>query len=91
VVLDVGCGRGEYADNTVAIRRNLRILKGKVAKVIGIDVDQSAPNNPFLDEFFLIEGESWPIETDSIDLIVCNSALEHIDNPDQFSWKSAAF
>ena len=84
VVLDVGCGRGEYDGDSIPIRRNLRILKGKVAKVIGIDVDKSAQNNPFLDEFYLIEGESWPIAKDSIDLIVCDSALEHIDNPDQF-------
>lgn len=83
-VLDVGCGRGGYDEDSIPIRRNLRILKGKVAKVIGIDVDQSAQNNPFLDEFYLIESESWPIATDSIDLIVCDSALEHIDNPDQF-------
>lgn len=84
VVLDVGCGRGEYGEDSVAIRKNLRILKGKVAKIIGIDVDQSAQDNPFLDEFCLIEGDSWPIEEDSIDLIVCDNTLEHIDNPDRF-------
>src|SRR5262249_40689121 len=39
VVLDVGCGRGEYRDDPVPLRRNLRILKGKVERVVGIDVD----------------------------------------------------
>jgi len=83
VVLDVGCGRGAYNEDQVPLRKNLRILKGKVAKVIGIDVDQSAQENPFLDEFHLIQGNSWPVESNSIDLIVCYNVLEHIANPDQ--------
>jgi len=84
VVLDVGCGRGAYSDDPVSLRKNLRILKGKVTKAIGIDVDQNAQENPFLDEFHLIEGNSWPVESNSIDLIVCDNVLEHIANPDQF-------
>jgi len=82
-VLDVGCGRGAYADDPIVIRRNLRILKGKVSKVIGIDVDNSAQDNPFLDEFHLIQEDSWPIENNSIDLIVCDNVLEHIKNPNR--------
>lgn len=83
VVLDVGCGRGAYGEDRVAFRRNLRILKGKVASVIGIDVDQDARDNPFLDEFRLIQGDSWPVESNSIDLIVCDNVVEHIPDPDQ--------
>lgn len=83
VVLDVGCGRGEYQEDSVVFRKNLRILRGKVAKVIGIDVDQNAQDNPFLDEFYLIKGNSWPVESNSIDLIVCDYVLEHISNPDK--------
>lgn len=84
VVLDVGCGRGSYSEDSVPLRKNLRILQGKVAKVIGIDVDQDARNNPFLDEFHLIQGESWPVESNSIDLIICDNVLEHIENPERF-------
>lgn len=84
VGLDVGCGRGAYSEDPVSFRKNLRILKGKIAKVIGIDVDQNAQTNPFLDEFCLIKGDSWPVESNSIDLIVCDNVLEHIENPDQF-------
>jgi ubiquinone/menaquinone biosynthesis C-methylase UbiE len=83
-VLDVGCGRGEYIEDTVSIRRNIRILKGKVAKVIGIDVDDAAQSNEALDEFHMIEGNNWPIKNDSIDLIVCDHVLEHVMNPDKF-------
>jgi SAM-dependent methyltransferase len=84
VVLDLGCGRGACSDDSVLLRKNLRILKGKVAKVIGIDVDESARENQTLDEFRLILSETWPIESNSIDLVVCDNVLEHIENPDQF-------
>ena len=84
VVLDVGCGRGEYSEDPIPLRKNLRVLQGKAGKVIGIDVDQHAQTNPFIDEFHLIQGDSWPIESNSIDLIVCDNVLEHINNPEQF-------
>ena len=77
-VLDVGCGRGEYKSDPLPLRRNLRILKGKVSKVVGLDVDAKARSNPFLDEFQLIRGNSWPIENDSMDLILCDHVLEHL-------------
>ncbi len=83
-VLDVGCGRGAYGDDTVAIRRNLRIIKDKVKKVIGIDVDKSAGDNPFIDEFRIIERDCWPAEDESVDLILCENVLEHKEKPEQF-------
>lgn len=82
VVLDVGCGRGAYDEDSVQIRRNLRIIQGKVSKVIGIDVDQDAQHNPFIDEFHLIQGDSWPLNDNSINLIICDNVLEHVHNPD---------
>ncbi len=84
VVLDVGCGRGAHAEDALAIRRDLRILKGKVKRVIGIDVDAAARDNPYLDEFHAIEGEDWPVPDDSVDLIVCDHVLEHIEEPGTF-------
>ena len=85
-VLDVGCGRGEYAEDPVTARRDLRILRGKVKKVIGLDVDRDAANNPFLDEFCLLEGgtSSWPIPDNSVDLIVTDWTLEHVSDPARF-------
>ena len=84
LVLDVGCGRGEYKDDTVFFRKNLKILRGKGSKVIGIDIDENAKNNPFIDEFKLICGNYWPVDDNSIDLIVCDNVLEHIEEPDKF-------
>ena len=84
-VLDVGCGRGEYSEDPIPLRKNLRVLQGKAGKVIGIDVDQHAQTNPFIDEFHLIQSDSWPIESNSIDLIVCDNVLEHINNPEKLA------
>lgn len=83
-VLDVGCGRGEYIEDTVITRRDLRILKGKVARVIGIDVDDTAQSNQSIDAFYTIKGNTWPITSDSVDMIICDHVLEHIMDPDQF-------
>lgn len=85
IILDVGCGRGAYGASTILFSRKLRILKGKVARVIGIDVDEGAQDNPFLDEFRPIQNNTpWPVENETIDLIVCDFVLEHIMDPDLF-------
>lgn len=85
-VLDLGCGRGaSAAGDTVLFRKQLRILRGKVAHVIGIDVDLTAQENPYIDEFRLIEDRThWPVQDHSIDLVVCDHVLEHVDDPLRF-------
>jgi len=84
VFLDFGCGRGAYRDDSVIIRRNLRIFKGKVKKVIGIDISKNAEDNPFLDEFYQLTNESWPLDDDSVDICICDNVLEHLQNPESF-------
>lgn len=83
-VLDVGCGRGAYGEDQIEYRRDLRILKGKVKNVIGIDVEDAGANNPYIDEFFKLDADAWPIESSSIDLIVCDFVMEHLEDPDYF-------
>ena len=83
-VLDVGCGRGVGQEDPIDISRNLRKIRGKVKKVSGIDVDRAARDNPFIDEFHLLESDHWPLENNSFDLIVCDHVLEHITSPDMF-------
>src|SRR5215472_4853874 len=83
VIVDFGCGRGSYAEDVVDFRRNLRCFNGRVTKVIGLDVDSAASNNPHLDEFrSLIPGQSWPVESASVDLIVCDFVIEHLADPE---------
>jgi len=84
ILLDVGCGTGaQLRREEVIYRKNLRTYKGKVKRVIGIDVNEESRANPFLDEFRLIAG-NWPIEDESIDVCLCQSVLEHIINPEYF-------
>ena len=82
VLLDIGCGGGEYADEPVPARREIRIFRGRCRAVIGIDVDDAGRRNPFLDAFRLIEGTRWPVEDESVDLALCDYVLEHVADPD---------
>jgi ubiquinone/menaquinone biosynthesis C-methylase UbiE len=84
VVLDVGCGRGALMEDAVPFRQGLRVLKGKCRKVIGIDVDEEARLNPFLDEFRLITGDQWPVPDQSVDVVISITVLEHVEHPDAF-------
>ena len=84
-VVDFGCGRGEHAEDTVEYRRNLRCFRGKVAKVIGLDVDEAGHGNPTLDEFVRIApGEAWRLADRSVDMIVSDAVLEHLPEPHLF-------
>ena len=84
VVLDVGCGRGLGSEDPVPLRRNLRNFKGRCAKVIGIDVDPDAAENPSVDEFHLISGPVWPLPDASVDVSIIDSVLEHVPEPEVF-------
>lgn len=83
-VLDVGCGRAAYQDDPCEYRRKLRILKGKCNRVIGLDVDPEASQNPYIDEFLQIDGAQWPIDSASVNLIVSDNTVEHIEEPALF-------
>lgn len=84
-VVDFGCGPGSYGSDHIRLRRSLRILKGKVARVIGLDVDEHAAGNPFVDEFRLLgEGHRWPVESQSVGLVLSDCVLEHLLNPEEF-------
>lgn len=84
VVVDFGCGRGAYGDDPISFRRDLRVLRGKVRRVIGLDASQSGAENPFIDEFRCLEGTRWPIEDEHAHLIVCDNVLEHLPDPGVF-------
>ncbi len=84
VVLDVGCGRGMYDEDPVQVRKERRLLKGRCAEVIGIDVDAAGERNPGLDQFRRIEGPRWPVDDESVDMIVSDFVLEHVETPEAF-------
>lgn len=83
-IVDFGCGRGAYGEDPVTYRRELRILKTKCSKVIGIDVSDSAKDNPYLDEVYIIENNRWPLDNETVDLVMADSVLEHLKDPEAF-------
>lgn len=84
VVLDVGCGRGSYDEDPVSVRRELRSFKGKCRRVIGIDPDEGAHANPYLDEFRLMTDGKWPLEERSVYVCIADAVLEHVEVPELF-------
>jgi len=85
VVLDFGCGRGSGNEDSVTFRRNLRNLRGRAAKVIGVDVDLAGRKNEFVDEFRLVkDGAAWPVEDRSFDLLYSDFVVEHLADPEIF-------
>lgn len=83
-IIDFGCGRGAYQDDPIPFRRNLRILKNKCSRVIGLDIDPEAATNPYIDEFQILESQDWPIESNSVNICICDYVLEHLSDPEVF-------
>ena len=84
-VLDLGAGRGSwYFEDQCELRRKVREMKGKVKRVIGLDVDSVVMDNPTTDENGLIENGVLPLKNDSVDVIISDYVLEHIENVEDF-------
>jgi SAM-dependent methyltransferase len=80
-VLDFGAGRGYWAVEPMPeISRRLRRLRGRVARVVGTDVDEAVLTNPTLDEARVVApGEPLPYDDETFDLVIADHVLEHID------------
>ena len=85
IVVDLGAGRGSFLEDDCGYRRELATLKGKVAKVIGIDVDPAVMTNPAMNEAHVYDGGALPLADGSVDLINSDWTLEHIDDPAGFA------
>jgi SAM-dependent methyltransferase len=83
VVVEYGCGRGAYGEDPIPLRRNMRIMRGKVRQVIGLDIDPASSVNPYIDQFHQLEGHDWPLADDSADLCICDNVLEHLEQPEK--------
>lgn len=83
-VLDLGAGRGQWAiDPMPSTARRLRHLKGRVAKVVGTDVEEVVRTNPALDEAHVVPlGAPLPFDDGSFDLVIADHVLEHVEQQD---------
>lgn len=81
VVLDLGAGRGQHAEDPVPYRRALRDLRAPGREVIGVDVDNGVLENPTLNTAHLIEPSGrLPLADNCVDLVVSDFTFEHIDD-----------
>jgi SAM-dependent methyltransferase len=82
VVVDLGAGRGGFLEDSVDYRRELRRLQGKVARVIGLDVDDAVLANPAVDEAHVVAaGAPFPLPDGSVDIVVSDFTFEHVADP----------
>ena len=82
VVVDLGAGRGAwYFEDTAQYHRSLREIRGKVSKVIGLDVADAVMSNPSTDENVVIQNGRLPLSDGSVDVIVADYVLEHSAEP----------
>jgi len=86
-VVDLGAGRGQrFHEESDQFTLQLCRLQGKVKKMIGIDVDDAIGEHPFLDERHVIGfGDRLPLESHSIDLMVSEWTLEHVEDAQLFA------
>ena len=79
-VLDLGAGRGQWAvESAPRTRREVRWLKGRVAEMVGSDVDPAVLNNPALDRAVVTGlGEPLPFDDRYFDVVIADWVLEHV-------------
>lgn len=75
-ILDIGAGAGEL---------NGYNYRGRVKRVVGIDLDPRVTENPLLDHGVVGSAYELPFADNSFDLAFCIYVLEHIDKAQCFA------
>lgn len=82
-MLDYGAGRAAWAlDDPISYRRGVRMLRGKVRKVVACDVDPAVLTNSAADETLVIQlGSRLPFKDASFAIVIADYVFEHIVDP----------
>ena len=73
-VLEIGAGSGRS-------QQNLFDLRGKVARYVGVDPDESVLGNPYLGEAYRSNANSLPFPNESFDVVFHYYVAEHFEEP----------
>lgn len=84
-VLDLGAGRGSwYLTDKCSYRKELRNIKDKVKYLVGADIDEAVLKNSTTHENIIIKLEKIPLDNNSMNLIMADWVLEHVQDPIKF-------
>ena len=80
-VLDIGAGRGSWSSlDKCEYRNKLHTIKGKVKEYICADIDEAVLSNPTSDRNLLMQDNRVPLGDESVDIILADNVLEHIND-----------
>jgi SAM-dependent methyltransferase len=85
LAIDLGAGRGALHEGPDGYAKRLAGLKGKVGRVIGVDVDPVVARNRGVDGAVVYDGRRLPFRDASIDLVLADYAFEHIGDPENLA------
>lgn len=71
IIADIGCGRGDFAET----------LKQYAKKLILVDYDPPKSLSDISETFQADLNQMWPIDNESIELLVSLEVIEHLENP----------
>lgn len=73
-VLEIGAGSGRSQQNDFDVR-------GKVARYVGVDPDETVLRNPYLGEAYQCTADSLPFPDESFDVVFHYYVAEHFEDP----------